>query len=331
MQKSEETVRFYFDQNIIDYLIKGNLNFLEKIISEIKNSVIVYSPVTIKEFSRIEDDIKRESYLNFLKNNDAQYFWIDNNEYAHFEKVDPHYQYNELKSESSIIYKGLEESMLARMHKSFGGKKNVGSDEIAKYQKVSFNELMEFMNKNLDSLNNSFQIDVKLLKNYTKSMGRYFNELIDESVNLLEVNSTDHPLREFRKLFGVNIVELNNITPPNIIPQIWERIKDTIKTNGINLTFNDLFGDGLMKYYLNQKITKIMKVNGLYNLLNSIGYYPDKNIENDKEFFRFFNDQLHIGYAIYSNYFVTRDKRLMKKTEAVYEHLKIGTQVIFIQ
>ena len=74
-----------------------------------------------------------------------------------------------------------------------------------------------------------------------------------------------------------------------------------------------------------------MKVNGLYNLLNTIGYYPDKNIRNDKKFIPFINDHQHVGYAIYSDFFITRDKRLMKKAEAVYEHLKIRTKVKFIE
>jgi len=74
-----------------------------------------------------------------------------------------------------------------------------------------------------------------------------------------------------------------------------------------------------------------LKVNWLYNMLNSIGYHPDKNIRSDKRFIPFINDQQHAGNAIYSNFLITRDKRLMKKAEAVYEHLKIGTKIIFIK
>lgn len=66
-------------------------------------------------------------------------------------------------------------------------------------------------------------------------------------------------------------------------------------------------------------------------MLNNIGYYPDKKIRNDRKFIPFINDQQHVGHAIYSDFFVTRDKRLMKKTEAVYEHLKIRTKIIFME
>jgi len=330
MQKNENIIRFYLDQNVIDYLIKGNLNFIKKIINQVPNSEIVYSYVTLREFSRIDHDIQRKSYLDFLKNSNAKYFWIDNDGYAYFEEVDPNEKYNELESENPV-YKNLEDSMLGMMHKLFGGKKNVDFNEIAESQKVSFNELIEFINKSLDSLEDNILIDKEQFKNQTQSMNKYFIELIDKSINQIKVHSSENTLNELRKLLDINIVELNNIVPPNIIIQIWERIKDGIKRNNINLTFNDLFGDGILKYYSNQKITMTMKVNGLHNLLNSLGYYSDKGIQNDNKFFPFINDQKHVGNAIYSNYFVTRDKRLMKKTEAVYEHLKIGTQIIFIQ
>ncbi|KUO58850.1 hypothetical protein APF79_04405 [bacterium BRH_c32] len=163
-------------------------------------------------------------------------------------------------------------------------------------------------------------------------MNSVYSELIDKSTKQIKESNynTENPLNDLRKLLDINFDKLNEIEPPNIINKIWDKIKTGIKNNNVNLTYDDLFGDGLTKYYPNQKISVVMKVNGLYNLLNSIGYHPDKNLRNDNKFIPFINDHRHAGNAIYSDFFITRDKRLIKKAEAIYEHLKIGTKIIFI-
>ena len=164
-------------------------------------------------------------------------------------------------------------------------------------------------------------------------MNSYYAESIDKSTQQIKNTNynNENPLNDLRKLCDIKVDKLYEIEPPNVINQIWDKIKDGIKSSNSNINYNDLFGDGFNKFFPNQKITMTMKVNGLYNILNSIGYYPDKNIRSDKKFIPFINDQQHVGQAIYSSFFITRDKRLMKKTEAVYEHLKIGTEIVFIE
>jgi hypothetical protein len=333
MESNQGIVRFYLDQNIIDYLIKGKLEILDKTIKKIPQSEIVYSSITLREFSRIEDSVNRKPFLDFLKDNNAKYLWIDNNELAHFEDIDPFEQYNKVIQLENPIFRNIESSMQGMMHKLLGGEKDTSFNEIADSQKQSFGDLIEFINNNLNSLDNNNTVEMVKLKENTQKLISYFNGLIDKTTNQLKDNKniTDNPFNELRKLLEVKVVELNNIKPPNIISQIWDRIKDIITEKNINLSFDDLFGDGLFKYYSKQKITMTMKVNGLYNLLNSLGYHSDKNLHKDKKFYPFINDNQHIGYAIYSDFFVTRDKKVRKKAEVVYEHLKIGTQILFMK
>lgn len=331
-ENKQNIVRFYLDQNVIDYLIKGNLNSFQELIDKNQNVEIVYSYVTLREFARIEDVSQRKFYLDYLKRVNAKYFWIDKDELAYFEEVDPFEKFNANISDNKIA-KEVEDSMLEMAHKLLGGKKDVSFDEIAISQKNSFSHLMEYLNTTLDSLDEVPAIDKGLLKKYSQYMNTQFAELIDKSTQQIKDSNynNENPLNDLRKLFDIKVDKLNEIEPPNVISQIWDKIKDGIKNCNINLTYNDLFGDGFSKFYPNQKITMSMKVNWLFNMLNSIGYYSDKNIRNDKKFIPFINDQQHIGNAIYSEFFITRDRRLMKKTEAVYEHLKIGTKIIFIQ
>jgi hypothetical protein len=326
-------MKIYLDQNVIDYLIKGKLEILDNEIKKIPQSEIVYSSITLQEFSRIIDIEDRKPYLDFLKIKKAKYLWIDNNESPHFEDIDPFEKYNQVIQLENPIIKDIEISMQGMLHKLVGGEKDTSFNEIADSQKQSFSNLIEFINDSLDTLDNSNTIEIAKLKENTQKLGSYFNRLVDKTTDQLKNknNITDDPFNELRKLLEIKVVELNNIKPPNVIAQIWKKIKVVIVNKNINLSCEDLFGDGLFKYYSSQKITMIMKVNGLYNLLNSLGYHPDKNLHEDKMFYPFINDNQHIGYAIYSDFFITRDKKVRKKAEAVYEHYKIPTKIIFIE
>jgi hypothetical protein len=331
-ENNQNKVRFYLDQNVIDYLIKGNLDTVQELINKTQNSEIIYSYVTLREFARIEDVLQRKLYLDYLKRVKAKYLSIDKNESPHFEEVDPFEIFNK-NSSNNNVYKDIEDSNLAMMHKLYGGKKDTSFDEIATSQKNSFSHLMEYLNKTLDSLDEHPAINKELLKEIFQYANTNYAESVDKTTQLIKNSNYNYEnfLNDLRKLCDIKVDKLNEIEPPHVIDQIWNIIKDEIKNKNIDIAYNDLFGDGLYKFFPNQKITMTSKVNGLYNLLNNIGYYPDKKIHNDKKFIPFINDHQHVGYAIYSDFFVTRDKRLMKKAEAVYEHLKIGTRIYFIE
>jgi hypothetical protein len=328
-ENNQNRVRFYLDQNVIDYLIKGNLDDVQDLINKTPNSEIIYSYVTLREFERIEDVSHRKLYLDYLKRFKAKYFWIDKNEILHFEGVDPFEKFDEYNSRRTIYD---EDPMIQMVHKILGGEKGISFDEIATSNKISFSHLMEYVNTTLDFVPEHPAINKEFLKNILKNG----NSSYADSINILtqQINNANYnfenPINDLRKLSGIKVDKLNEIEPPNVIDQIWDIIKDGINNTNSDLSYND-FGDGFKKFYPNQKVTMTMKVIGLYNFLNSIGYYPDKNIRSDKKFIPFINDHQHVGYAIYSNFFITRDKRLMKKAEAVYEHLKIRTKIYFIE
>ena len=329
--KKVNTVRIYLDQNVIDYLIKGNLSFIDDILHKSDSSVVIYSYVTLREFARIKEDSQREHYLNYLKELEAEYFWVDNNEIAHFRYVDPFLQFNESISENKI-YNEIESSMYKMMHKLLGGKKDWSLDELAQSQKKSFNHLMEYLINFIDSSDELPDANKEVFKKDICSMNLNLDNLIDDFTNKVKINypNNEDPLEQLRKLCDINVDKLNKIGPPNIIDKIWSILKDGIKTSKINISYDDLFGERLEHYFSNQKVTMSMRINGLYNLLNSIGYHTDKNFRNEKRFMPFINDHHHVGNAIYSNLLITRDRKMMKKAEAVYEHYKIGTQIIFV-
>ncbi len=331
-ENNQNKVRFYLDQNVIDYLIKGNLDAVKELINKTPNSEIIYSYVTLREFARIEDVLQRKLYLDYLKRVKAKYLSIDNNESAHFEEVDPFEIFNK-NSSNNKIYEDLVNSNLEMVHKLYGGKKNTSFDEIADSLNKSFSHLMEHLITTLDSLDKHPAINKELIKEILQYANKNYAESVDKTTQLIKNSNYNYEnfLNDLRKLCYIKVDKINEIEPPHVIDQIWNIIKDEIKNKNIDIVYNDIFGDGLYKFFPNQNKTMTSKVNALYNLLHNIGYYPDKKIHNDKKFIPFINDHQHVGYAIYSDFFVTRDKRLMKKAEAVYEHLKIRTRIIFIE
>lgn len=325
--ENKKIPKLYLDQNIIDYLIKGNLKFNE----EMNHFQIVYSMITLKEFARIADESKRNLYLDFFKNNNAQYFWVDNNEYAHFENICPYVVYNKVITEN-LPFVGIEKSMQNMMHKFIGGKKDYSYEDIIDEQKNSFNELINFLKKEIESLGEAFPYSMNIVDNYADILNTVFSNLLDKNLNIIN----NHPdkinkLSEFRKKLSIAPSELNNIQPPNIVIKVWEKIEKNIKKFSDDVKFDDLFGDGIGRYFPNQKLTMTMKVNSIFNMLNFFGYYADKEIEKDRNFISNICDQQHAGLAIYANVFITRDKRMMKKTRATYELLNISTDVQFIE
>lgn len=331
-ESNHKKVRCYLDQNVIDFLIKGNINSIQDLINKNQNSEIIYSYVTFREFARIDNESNRALYLNFLKINEAIYFHIDKNEIVHFEDADPFEQFN-LFYNNSNNYNDLEDSVISMVHKILGGKKDTSFDEVGTSFNNSFGQLIEDLNAAINSLEDHPDIDKNSLKEQLQSAKSNLSEMNDKSMKQLtnSIYNTENPLHEWRKLCGIKVDQLNAITPPNVIDQIWNLLKDEIKRSNSKVTYNDLFGDGWYRHLSDQDIAMTMKVNGLYGLLNFMGYYPDKNIRDDRKFIPFINDQQHVGHAIYADYFITRDKRLKKKADAVYEHLKIKTKIIFVE
>jgi len=193
-------IRFYLDQNVIDYLIKGNLDAVQQLINQTPNSEILYSYVTLREFAHIKDITQRKIYLDYLKRVNAKYLRIDKDELAYFEAVDPFEKFYEYINDSRIA-KEIEDPMLDMVHKLFGGKKDVSFEGIAISQKNSFSHLMEHLDSSINTLDQHPAIDKELLKKYSQSMNSYFAELIDRTVQQLKDKNynNENPLNDLRR------------------------------------------------------------------------------------------------------------------------------------
>jgi hypothetical protein len=217
-ENNQNKVRFYLDQNVIDYLIKGNLDTVQELINKTQNSEIIYSYVTLREFARIEDVLQRKLYLDYLKRVKAKYLSIDNNESAHFEEVDPFEIFNKNNSNNKI-YEDLVNSNLEMVHKLYGGKKDTSFDEIAASLNKSFSHLMEHLRTTLDSLDEHPAINKELLKEILQYANTNYAESVDKTTQLIKNSNYNYEnfLNDLRKLCDIKVDKLNEIEPPMLL------------------------------------------------------------------------------------------------------------------
>lgn len=138
-------------------------------------------------------------------------------------------------------------------------------------------------------------------------------------------------IRKLREL-GLNseYFKQKRIKPPNVIPQIYEALKDVDDFSSLNLSFDTLFGKEAWQQWFGNNPGIVAEINGFYNLLNTIGYYADRQQHKERKFVAMMSDHGHAGYAAFAHKLLSRDERFVKKTEAVYEHLGITTDVVLL-
>jgi hypothetical protein len=93
-------------------------------------------------------------------------------------------------------------------------------------------------------------------------------------------------------------------------------------------TLDDFFMFNKKELIPGQPFYRHQKVLGAYNMLNTIGFYPDKPLHKNRGFKRSVSDQMHVSIASFCNCFITGDERLWRKAEAIYEYLKVPTEVM---
>ncbi|HFC8213525.1 TPA: hypothetical protein ACFPC6_001009, partial [Neisseria meningitidis] len=67
-------------------------------------------------------------------------------------------------------------------------------------------------------------------------------------------------------------------------------------------------------------------IDNLMKTLMSCGFY----LEAERKATSNLHDTTHCIYAAYSDFFITRDKKLKYRVEAIYKYLGVKTQVIFV-
>ncbi|MEO9886715.1 MAG: hypothetical protein ABJR05_04740 [Balneola sp.] len=315
MTNKENPYRIYLDHNIYDDLSKNRYT-----INSDKDFKLVFSGVTLEEIARTSEKY-REGFLKVINEYDSEYIWIEKG-LAYFKEADAFEQLEEYLNNNEK-YPGQKElfDLALKLH---GGKEDVNFDDLVSNQKKAFSDLL---NSTLDDLDEVEQQQIKPLIDIIKNQGGSVFDLMQDTLeHHFTDNKVPNPRKGLEEITGLSSLQLNNISTPNILQTIFERIRENNPDNETFKSPEDYFDWGLY----NVKEDDIYgKINVIFNFLNMVGYWPDKKIEQENKFRAAMSDSQHAGYVAFTNEFFTRDEGFAKRMNAVFEYLNIGTKITY--
>jgi hypothetical protein len=167
------------------------------------------------------------------------------------------------------------------------------------------------------------------LQIYTKEMSSHYKATLEKTENMMLENIEDDKnwdgIKDFRSQVGIGPKQLNNIEPPNVLFKIWDKLKTLPTYSQTNMDIDDLFQLNKNPIYPEQPYFKHQKVTVIYNMLNTLGYYPDSKVHKERRFIAAVSDNSHASIASFCNFLLSNDEHFIKKVNAAYEYLEIPT------
>ncbi|MEQ4787866.1 hypothetical protein ABN070_14470 [Morganella morganii] len=320
----------YLDQNILDLFVKNGVgSFGRELMDKFQ---IVYSDETLKEIRR-SSGYERD-FLNVLKDLDSYHLKI-NFEQPGFIVTDKAtitsrdvFEAFEEHCSNDNEYGSIENSMYQWLFKFSGGRSGDSISAIHEEQLGAFSQLMGGILKNTDELSVEMRAQIK---EYSELMMEQYKSTLHEFENTMSKDIPDtkewNGIKSYRESVGIGPMELNNIEPPNVIEKIWGAFKVRLpKNNHIN-SLEDFFQIRINPIYPNRPYHLHQKVIGMYNMLNTLGYFPDSKLHKERRFIAAMSDNCHASMASFCNLLLSRDENFVKKVRAIYEYLGAQTEV----
>jgi hypothetical protein len=320
----------YLDQNVYDKIRRNSLDGFIDYLNE--NYTTIYSDETIVEM--LANKNLSTGYLSILKSLDCKYMEIELTDKhritdkARFvtHPVDKIVEmHNENENESAGVYEGIMDFG----NKLVGGFKEQRFDQLIEKQKESLNNLLVNLENQLDSFDEPHRsILYRHIQAAKESYPCVFDELSKTINDKIPDQENYSGSNDFRKAVKLGPRELQNIRTPNVVRKIWDLIRENEQIKSANLSIEKFFGIDTNPIYPNEDYPTYSKIISMFSVLNTIGYYPDKEIEKPNKYSGAQIDARHIANAIFCSGFLSFDQRLIKKGEAIYEFFNLGT-VIF--
>lgn len=323
----------YLDQNILDFFVKnGTDGFGQKLIEKFQ---IVYSDETLKEIRRSTG--YENIFLNVLKELNSYHLRIvvEQPEFTITDRAtitsrNVFEAFGEY-CENNNQYEDIENSMNQWLFKFSGGRSGSKISDIHEEQLIAFANLM----KGIVDLSNDFPDEFKeQIKEHSALMIDQYKSTLNDLEKTISKDIPDtknwNAIKSFRESIGIGPKQLNNIEPPNVIERIWDIFKIKIPENNQIKNLDDFFNISVNLVYPDKPYHLHQKVNSMYNMLNTIGYFPDSNIHKERRFVAALSDNSHASMASFCNLLLSRDEFFVKKVRAVYEYLEVPTEVILV-
>jgi len=322
----------YLDHNVLDLMSKGGLMEIQELISE-ENWIPVYSNENLNEIRRSVG--YEDSFLEVLDSMSARHIvpnMNDNFQYIGtatiFEK-DPREAFSffvdDVKEPPEFGY-GLS----GMVRKMYGGSSEISFSEIFEHGANEIGDLLDIPDEDIDALD----IDLSMKEDIKKmrvSLPGMLKEITMETGRLLDNEASDNIVKQQELTIGVGPKILKNIKEPNVLLQVWDKVKETLPDD--ITTFEEYFGLDQSRWDSTPKreLSVIEKVNGIYHQLNFLGYYRDSKMKKDRRFKASFSDMTHAGMATFCRLFICRDEDLVMKAAAAYEYLGVQTKVVHLK
>ena len=326
----------YLDQNILDLFVSHGLGgFSEELMSKFQ---VVYSDETLNEIKRSGDYSRK--FLSVLKDLKAHHLKLVleqpgfiSTDKATLTNRDPYEAYQEY-CENAPEYNDVQYAMEQWLFKFSGGRVGDGISEIHNEQKKAFSDLMNQLKSQVSEISEEIPDLENMFGDYENLMKLQLEGALDETERLMKENILDDKnwsgIKDFRNAAGVGPKQLNNITPPDILKKIWDKFRTLPPYNTMDIGIEEFFGLNENPIYPDQPYFKHQKVTGIYNMLNTLGYYPDSKVHKERRFVASLSDTSHASIASFCNVLFSRDEAFVKKVEAAYEYLGIPTLVKYV-
>lgn len=320
----------YLDQNILDLFVKNGIDGFGKELMD--KFQIIYSDETLKEIRRssgFEND-----FLNVLKALDSYHLKIVVEQpgfvitdRATITSRDVFEAFEECCSNDNE-YGSIVSSMSQWLFKFSGGRSGDSISDIHEEQLAAFAQLMDGVLENADELPVGMRAQIKdyselMMEQYKSTLHDLENTMLKDIPDTKEWNG----IKSYRESVGIGPKELNNIEPPKVIEKIWDTFKVKLPKNDHIKSLEDFFQIRINPIYPDRPYHLHQKVTGMYNMLNTLGYFPDSKVHKERRFIAAMSDNSHASMASFCNLLLSRDENFVKKVRAVYEYLGVPTEV----
>lgn len=307
----------YLDHTYLDLFVKGRITSLprEKAGTRL---VVVYSDETLREIERSTG--VETAFLDVLARLEARYLvphvaggrFADS---ADLLSVDPHAEYQEFHD--SRIDVGGADVLLLRVAQALSG---VRPDlrvqdllaDVKRHGRGMADEPVERA-KQLEDLPHD-------LRDQLHGMRRLLEEI--EASTLSADFSQPASVKEVDRHRVGGPLRLNNIRPPKVVEQIWERLPQAVKEK---TSIEAYFG---IEQKGDTPMSLADKARWVFSVLDSVGYYRDRKLKTDSKVDSLLSDMGHAAFASYCHAFATLDERLARKASAAYEFVGCPTKVL---
>src|SRR6185437_2900501 len=307
--------RIYLDTNVFSNL-RNNITPVDQqlnlLLEQFKNNLtIVFSHAHIRDKLNDKSDMKSldfEFMENLVGDNYLSYHGLEKR--TSFYLATPKMVFDDEQGDnievlSNVFEEQPDDDELTVLRKRLT--KNIFSSVKVPIDQIDLNLLPK----------GHMEIMSQIIPTRNSSLFDLMNQVKDLSIDVLTDNTT------YKKLREIIDAKLNN---GSLTLNGEENLNELFQDSTFRKTYVDLVKDSITIYHKDEIPYNDFYLQS-YTKLDMLGVNKDKL--NQKNTFRnIFNDSLHSYYARYCDYLITKDKRLIEKSQALYEIYGVYTKIL---